>query len=301
MRRTAGFVGIAGGSEKGEVVVQYGGKLRSLCAGLLLGAVAVGAGCGASEDGLEPSVGRRPVTDAGADTRGRDTGNNSGRTDGGTRDGGVQAAPDAGATGGLAPDGASVGAVDAGGAAPGTVPATVPAMVAAQALRPGVFVEIFSLAAPLLRLPQIPPGQLPNVAKYEAVVDYPAQGDFGGLTDRFLVRVRGYIVAPTSGAYVFRLTSDDGSRMWLANSSGRNLLIDNDGVHVLQAKQAAVTLEAGTWPFEILMFEDSWWEQLTLEWMTPGSSRFEVVPNVLLRVEPDLPLTTAPGPKQFVY
>ncbi len=51
----------------------------------------------------------------------------------------------------------------------------------------------------------------------------------------------GYLTAPTTGLYRFSLTSDDGSRMWL---DGR-MLIDLDGLHGSETKEATAALSAG--------------------------------------------------------
>src|SRR5688572_7436511 len=67
---------------------------------------------------------------------------------------------------------------------------------------------------------------------------------FPGVTDRFewfAIDYNGRIMLPQAGTYTFRLTSDDGSRLFI---DGREV-IDNDGVHGVQAVDGEVQLAAG--------------------------------------------------------
>jgi len=67
---------------------------------------------------------------------------------------------------------------------------------------------------------------------------------FPGVTNRFewfAIDYQGRIMLPQAGTYTFRLTSDDGSRLFI---DGRQV-IDNDGIHGVESQDAEVTLAAG--------------------------------------------------------
>lgn len=77
---------------------------------------------------------------------------------------------------------------------------------------------------------------------------------FPGVTDRFewfSLTYQGTIYIPVTGAYHFRLSSDDGSLLFLDNA----LVIDNDGVHTMTDKSAVVALKEGKHDFRLRYFQ----------------------------------------------
>lgn len=73
---------------------------------------------------------------------------------------------------------------------------------------------------------------------------------FPGLTDRFewfAIRYRGVFVAEKSGVHLFKLLSDDGSKLYLDG----HLAIDNDGLHEPKEVVQRVRLEKGNHPMVI--------------------------------------------------
>ena len=77
---------------------------------------------------------------------------------------------------------------------------------------------------------------------------------FPGVTDRFewfSLTYQGSIYIPTTGRYGFRLSSDDGSQLFLDD----HLVIDNDGVHSMADKSAAVSLQQGNHVFRLRYFQ----------------------------------------------
>ena len=91
---------------------------------------------------------------------------------------------------------------------------------------------------------------------------------FPGVTNRFewfAIDCRGRIMLPQAGTYLFRLTSDDGSRLHI---DGREV-IDNDGVHGPDWKEAEVTLAAGIHDVRVQYFQGPREDvALVLEWGT---------------------------------
>ncbi|MBC8404269.1 MAG: chitobiase/beta-hexosaminidase C-terminal domain-containing protein [Planctomycetes bacterium] len=83
-----------------------------------------------------------------------------------------------------------------------------------------------------------------------------------GATNEYEGRIfDGYLTAPTTGLYRFSLTSDDGSRMWL---DGR-MLIDLDGLHGSETKEATAALSAGPHAVRIEYFNKTGGAALNLQ------------------------------------
>jgi outer membrane protein OmpA-like peptidoglycan-associated protein len=89
---------------------------------------------------------------------------------------------------------------------------------------------------------------------------------FPGVTDRFewfAIDYQGRIMLPQAGTFLFRLTSDDGSKLFI---DGREV-IDNDGIHGVDWKQEEVTLAAGIHEMRVQYFQGPREDvALVLEW-----------------------------------
>ncbi|MFM2094955.1 MAG: hypothetical protein RIS70_2079, partial [Planctomycetota bacterium] len=95
--------------------------------------------------------------------------------------------------------------------------------------------------------------------------------------DQFALRFTGLINAPTAGKYTFFIASDDGSRIYLDNK----LLIDNDGLHGMVEKQAAVQLTAGAHPIIVTYFDNGGGDGLAVDWSGPGIERQKIAAKYL--------------------
>jgi outer membrane protein OmpA-like peptidoglycan-associated protein len=89
---------------------------------------------------------------------------------------------------------------------------------------------------------------------------------FPGVTDRFewfAIDYSGRINLPEAGTYTFRLTSDDGSKLIIDGQE----VIDLDGIHGADSRDAAVTLSAGVHEVRVPYFQGPREEvALVLEW-----------------------------------
>lgn len=90
---------------------------------------------------------------------------------------------------------------------------------------PGVALRVFDVQTPLSKLCTLKPGQAPDHDKLMPTVDWSTEADFGWLSDHFVAEASGCLDVPRDGSYVFRLTSDDGSRLTIDG----DLVIDHDG------------------------------------------------------------------------
>ncbi|GAA4973591.1 ricin-type beta-trefoil lectin domain protein [Actinoplanes utahensis] len=172
------------------------------------------------------------------------------------------------------------------------VPATA-ARAALDADEPGVTLRVFDVQTPLNKLCTLKPAQTPNIDKLMPAINWSSAADFG-IENFFVAQVRANLTVPAAGAYTFRLTSDDGSRLAIDDT----LVVDHDGAHGSTPKEGAATLTAGVHRLHIDYFERDGGQQLTLEWKRPGATAFEVVPTSALSTEAGVVRVTAPGRKE---
>lgn len=109
---------------------------------------------------------------------------------------------------------------------------------------------------------------------------------FPGVEDLFEwfgIRFEGRLVVPTTGTYALRITSDDGSILWIDGQK----VIDNDGVHAPRTVNADYVLTAGNHPFRLDYYQGPrYLIQLQLLWKKPGDSAHSIVPpDAFLRPE----------------
>ncbi len=93
--------------------------------------------------------------------------------------------------------------------------------------------------------------------------------------DGFALRFTGTIQIPASGKYMFYISSDDGSRLYLENK----LLINNDGAHGMTEKQGASDLLAGSYPLVVTYFDNGdngGNDGLEVQWMGPGFKKQKI-------------------------
>jgi len=95
--------------------------------------------------------------------------------------------------------------------------------------------------------------------------------------DWYAVTFTGYIKAPADGAYVFYLTSDDGSQLYI----GQTLVVSNDGRHPAQTARGEIGLRAGFHAIKVPFFEHNGDEMLKVEYEGPGVRRQTVPGSVL--------------------
>ncbi|MET9932636.1 MULTISPECIES: ricin-type beta-trefoil lectin domain protein [unclassified Streptomyces] len=158
---------------------------------------------------------------------------------------------------------------------------------------PGVTLRVFDVQVPLNNLCVLKPGQTPNIDKLMPIVDWSTSADFG-LETHFVTHVVGNLVVPQAGSHTLRLASDDGSRLLIDGQ----VVIDHDGLHGPDPKDATVNLTAGAHALRIEHFERDGGQQITLSWKPPGATGFTVVPNSALSTDADVVRVTAPGRKE---
>jgi hypothetical protein len=104
-------------------------------------------------------------------------------------------------------------------------------------------------------------------------------GDGGplGQSDRFVVvQTRGF-VAPSSGEYTFRTTSDDGS--WLIVDGV--VVVNNFGMHPAQESYGRVQLSAGAHAIGYVYFDSGGFATAGYDVQMPGASGFQLLPDTI--------------------
>ncbi len=97
-------------------------------------------------------------------------------------------------------------------------------------------------------------------------------GNLGMVEDHAPVRenygrvFRGFILMPADEVYVFKLTSDDGSKLTIDGV----VVVDNDGLHTSSAKTGSIALTQGRHAIQVEWFNGTGWADLRLDWARAG-------------------------------
>ncbi|GAB2932759.1 hypothetical protein GCM10022245_73660 [Streptomyces mayteni] len=158
---------------------------------------------------------------------------------------------------------------------------------------PGVTLRTYDVQVPLEEICTLKPGQTPNVDRLMPTIDWTTADQFG-FENRFVTHAIANLDVPQDGTYEFRLTSDDGSRLFVDDQE----VIDHDGLHGATSKDGSIELTAGYHALFVEYFERDGEQQLTLSWRPPGATDFSVVPNSVLSTDAGVVRVTAPGRKE---
>ena len=93
-----------------------------------------------------------------------------------------------------------------------------------------------------------------------------------GLSDRVAARCTGTINLPSAATYTFYLTASDGAKLYIDNT----LRVDNDGLHGIQERSAAVALTAGNHDVRVDYYEETGIAGLKLEIAGGAIARAEI-------------------------
>jgi hypothetical protein len=112
---------------------------------------------------------------------------------------------------------------------------------------------------------------------------------FPGVTDRlewFAIDYRGKFYVTSPGTFRFRLTSDDGSELYI---DGRKI-IDNGGLHTPQAKDGTICLATGVHEIRVLYFQGpKYLVALILEVARPGEPSLRIFDTEAFKPPPGDP------------
>jgi len=179
-------------------------------------------------------------------------------------------------------------------AAPPTSVAPRISAITVPAQEAGVTLRVYDLQKNLTKLCTLKSAQTPNIDKKMSVIDFKTTDDFG-YDNQFASETLANVNITTAGEYTFRLLADDGARLTVDGTT----LITHDGQHAAEpGKDGTVTLDAGYHSLKIDHFEAGGGQQVTLQWKTPGSSTFVLVPASVLSTEAGVVRVTSVGKKE---
>ena len=145
-----------------------------------------------------------------------------------------------------------------------------PPQVPPAGFSPGLVCSLYSLPGKITRMPDFS-AVMPTQTSVVEDIDIPATTSSWPMapetmTNRFAAIFEGAIYASGCGRYVFSLSSDDGSRLFIDGK----LLIDNDGNHSMTEKEAAIALSAGLHDIRVEYYENEGEAGLKLSWGKEG-------------------------------
>lgn len=155
--------------------------------------------------------------------------------------------------------------------------------------KPGLLAEFFDYTTALTAIPNLT-GRTPDVIRTDAQIAYASvttawAGLPSTMSDTFASRHSGWLKVDTAGSYTLFVSSDDGSRVFLDGA----LVINNDGVHLMQERSATRTLTVGYHRLQVEFFEGTSGAGLEFRWSGPGISK-QLVPASALWQAGDPPL-----------
>ena len=96
-------------------------------------------------------------------------------------------------------------------------------------------------------------------------------------TGTYSIRYSGYINISTTNTYTFYTNSDDGSKLYINGAE----IVDNDGNHGTQERNGSIFLNAGSYPFTVLYFEDGGSHSLSVLYSSPSITKTNIPFSVL--------------------
>jgi hypothetical protein len=114
-------------------------------------------------------------------------------------------------------------------------------------------------------------GMNPNVQKVdEKLMFNSTPGSWSGLAPRtthFATHHVTYLKATSDGSYIFKLRSDDGSKLFIDNT----LVVNNDGLHGMRSRYGSkILVKDQTYKIEVTFFQRHGWAGLQVYFKSPG-------------------------------
>lgn len=140
-------------------------------------------------------------------------------------------------------------------------------------LSPGLLVKIFKKA----NIQKIADFNKDKNPIYEGILGNIniVSSEFKGLEENFGMIYTGYLEIPKDNNYVFRLVSDDGSRLTI----GETVVVDHDGLHGAGPKDGEMALKAGLHPIKVEYFQGLGGKTIQLGWKSFDDAQFSIIPT----------------------
>jgi len=168
--------------------------------------------------------------------------------------------------------------------------------VALAALEPGLRLRVYDIGEEMDRLFALKPDQTPNYEKVLPSIDLKEPDTFGGLTKNFRTEVTATLRVTRPGVYAFRLTCDDGGKLYVDDHA----IINHDGKHRADPpREGRVTLSAGDHTFGVAHFQGGGGMRLKIEWKRPDDADFSLMGGDDVLIDPGLTPVVSAGPKKL--
>ncbi|MCC6675883.1 MAG: hypothetical protein IT436_01950 [Phycisphaerales bacterium] len=151
------------------------------------------------------------------------------------------------------------------------------------ALMPQLVVNYYALSAPSV---------LPDFSLLTSYRTLPAAGinipstpgtfSTSGRSDNVGAVWEGYLDIPRTDLYTLSTESDDGSRLWI----GDQLIVDNDGLHGMQARSGTIGLRAGAHRIRVAFFESGGGAGMIVRLNGPGQPAAVIPEEMWFRDSP---------------
>ncbi len=142
--------------------------------------------------------------------------------------------------------------------------------------QPGVATNFYLIDDRAILYDELAKSTSPIMNGIASAIHNTGNGSYGG-PKSFYMEFDGYIKSESNTEKVFRLVSDDGSKLML---NGKKIL-DNDGDHAATAIDGKATLKKGWNKFKLQFYEGGGGYAVSLQWSDDGK-KFTVVPNSAL-------------------
>jgi len=139
---------------------------------------------------------------------------------------------------------------------------------------PGVLVKVIKVKKSIKNLNDI---NFNKKSKFEGVIPKVDlfDGDLSWAGNWFAMEFDGFIKIEKDNNYVFRLISDDGSRLYIDDQ----LVINNDGFHGTEARDGELALKEGLHPFKVQFFQGGGGKNVQLLWNSFDKGTFQAIPR----------------------
>lgn len=170
--------------------------------------------------------------------------------------------------------------------------------------RPGVVVDYYDVGVPLARLPDIVPGQNPNLSKVYPVLDLRSGNpDLGQDTDEnfegfdidFVIHASGFLNIRKKQKYDIRLIANNGGSLTLDGEE----ILNGYRYEGTYRGEKTVTLDPGPHPFSIKYYHHLFAKALILQWRSEGEKDYTMIPDSVFTHSPYNIKPTSPGLKEI--
>ncbi|MDQ3017144.1 MAG: PA14 domain-containing protein, partial [Bacteroidota bacterium] len=139
---------------------------------------------------------------------------------------------------------------------------------------PGLFVDVYTGQTGIEKIPSYPASIKSNQAGIVTEFQGLDATDFGGLTEDFVMIAKGYIYTDHDTTAGIRVLSDDGSKVHIDDQ----VVLDNDGMHGTEMKEATVRLSKGYHPVKLEYLQGKGGRYFSFEWKPDGQADWSGIP-----------------------